>query len=157
MDALLKLAIDAVPAPLSKLTERGVAFSNRVYAFFNGAIPPGIGVATTQMESTGLPRAEARRAIEELIAQAEAEDRVYGLGSMLPPDDLMNLLHSSTRDDATHKTLDRLTAALAQPVPPSHLRLVLVNGGATSLYLLELEGETVVRYVVHEGGRSSPP
>src|SRR5258708_33071319 len=100
MDALLKLAIDAVPAPLSKLTERGVAFSNRVYAFFNGAIPPGIGVATTQMESTGLPRAEARRAIDQLIAQAEAANRVYGLGSSLPPEDLMNLPHPPTRTAA---------------------------------------------------------
>src|SRR5258708_13343764 len=108
MHALLKLAIDAVPAPLSKLTERRVAFSNRVYAFFNGAIPPGIGVATTQMESTGLPRAEARRAIHELIAQAEAENRAYGLGSTLPPDDLLNLPHSPTPDTATPNHLHRL-------------------------------------------------
>src|SRR5258708_33858853 len=93
MDALLKLAIDAVPAPLSKLTERGVAFSNRVYAFFNGAIPPGIGVATTQMESTGLPRAEARRAIDELIAHAEAKNRDYGLGAIVLPDVCMSTPH----------------------------------------------------------------
>jgi hypothetical protein len=145
-EALLKLATDALPDQLAKLAARGVARSNRVYAFFNGAIPPGIGVATAQMESTGLSRIEARRTVEGLIAQAETRAECFALGSMLPPEDLMNLLHSSTRDPAIHQALDRLTAALAKAVPPDHIRMVLVNGSDAMPYLLELQGDTVVTH-----------
>jgi hypothetical protein len=145
-DALLKLAIDALPEQLAKLTSRGVALSNRVYAFFNGATPPGIGVATGQMESTGLSRVEARRAVEGLIAQAETRVECFAVGSMLPPEDLMNLLHSATRDQATHVALDRLSGALAQAVPPSHLRMVLINGTDAMPYLVELRGDAVVTH-----------
>ncbi len=139
-DPLLLMAMDAFKEQARAMNARGERLDDGcVFAFFDGRNPPGINLATAELQAkTGLPQDEARRRVDEQVQETTARGQVFALGTMLPPEALMIILRNGARDAVIRGHLDRLAEWLAAPVPPKHFRCVVIDETRTEPYLIEL-------------------
>ena len=121
-DPLLLMAMDAFKEQARAINARGERLDDGcVFAFFDRTEPPGINLATADLQAqTGLPQDEARRRIDEQVHEATARGQVFALGTMLPPETLIAILRNGARDAVIRGHMDRLAEWLAAPVPPKH-------------------------------------
>jgi hypothetical protein len=139
-DPLLQIAMDAFKQQARAINARGERLDDScVFAFFDGRNPPGINLATAELQAqTGLPQGEARRRVDQQVQEATARGQLFALGTMLPPETLISILRNGARDEVIRGHLDRLAEWLAAPVPPKHYRCVVIDESRTEPYLIEL-------------------
>jgi hypothetical protein len=130
-EAFLVLARRALPEQVGRLYERGLSPDDHVFAFFNATLPPGLAVATNQMQVLGFDAVSARAEVVRRGEAAQSIGQLFATGGMFSPDALIGVLMSSAADESVRRDLARLVQWLRKAGSPNTVRVVVVNGDHT--------------------------